>query len=247
MQSTVKVKPRELPIGFKPHLRQAILNTNPDRSAIDPSLPIKWVTRRLLNPRTSERTVKVEPWIIDGERQLRGSIPLWIAQWGNGLGQELAPKYQVGDRLYLLELTTILSISNLVARVEYEDGASFLREITAEDHLKLTNRKDWRKPCNQRFMLKSFARHWVQVTAVRCEHLQDISEEQAIGEGVERRKNGWKCYGKCPEHANGYDQRTSATASFMSLWNSIHSDYPWDNNPIVWVYEFHRAEPTDSD
>ena len=34
--------------------------------------------------------------------------------------------------------------------------------------------------------------------------------------------------------------RTSATASFMSLWNLLNGKrgYGWDENPLVWVYEF---------
>lgn len=35
---------------FKPHSIQAILNTSADRTPIDPSLPIKWQTRRLKKP-----------------------------------------------------------------------------------------------------------------------------------------------------------------------------------------------------
>ena len=50
---------RELPIGFKPELRKAILNTNPDRSPIDPDLPIKWVTRRLVTITCKHPVVKV--------------------------------------------------------------------------------------------------------------------------------------------------------------------------------------------
>lgn len=94
------------------------------------------------------------------------------------------------------------------------------------------------------FMPRASSRITLEVVSVRVERLQDITEEDAIAEGVERHKTGWKCYDYCPDHDRGYDTRTSATASFMSLWNSINRDrgYSWDINPYVWRVEFRRVE-----
>lgn len=87
-------------------------------------------------------------------------------------------------------------------------------------------------------MLKSFARHWVEVTAVHCERLQGISEEQAIGEGIPINQ-------ELPVTINGSEGSamwfgTGAIDLFARLWNSIHDDSPWDTNPFVFVYEFQR-------
>jgi hypothetical protein len=78
---------------------------------------------------------------------------------------------------------------------------------------------------------------------VRVERLQEITEEDAIAEGVERmtdERGGWRCYGSCAAHAKGHDRRTSATASYMSLWDSMNkkSGWVWDSNPWVWVVSF---------
>lgn len=92
------------------------------------------------------------------------------------------------------------------------------------------------------FMPRKASRITLLVKNIRVERLQEISEQDAIAEGVERLEDGWKCYGNCPEHEQGYDRRTSAKASFMSLWNSINGKtYPWDSNPFVWVVEFERV------
>ena len=83
------------------------------------------------------------------------------------------------------------------------------------------------------------ARIWLEVTSVRVERLQDISEEDAITEGIERADNFfgctcWKAYGEpegadvvCPDDPIG---------SFRTLWESTGGD--WDANPWVWAIDF---------
>jgi hypothetical protein len=93
------------------------------------------------------------------------------------------------------------------------------------------------------FMPRSVCRLVLEVTDIRVQRLKDISESDAIAEGVERDGDGWKCYGNCADHATGHDKRTSATASFMSLWDSINAEkHPWDSNPFVWIVSFRRLE-----
>lgn len=93
------------------------------------------------------------------------------------------------------------------------------------------------------FMPRKYSRITLEITDIRFEQLHDISEEDAIAEGVDRTEHGWKCYGDCPEHKTGRIHRTSATASFMSLWDSINgATYPWDGNPWVWVISFKQIE-----
>ncbi len=92
------------------------------------------------------------------------------------------------------------------------------------------------------FMPRWACRIVLEITDIRVERLQEISESDAIGEGVERSGDGWKCYGNCPAHSEGYDKRSSATASYMSLWDSINdATCPWISNPFVWVVEFKKA------
>lgn len=83
-------------------------------------------------------------------------------------------------------------------------------------------------------MPKEAARIWLKVTEVRAEHLQDITEEQAISEGIFIDKYNLDC---------GYDY----VSEFAFLWNSTikKSDldvYGWLANPYVWVIEFERCE-----
>mgnify|MGYP001942693068 CR=1 FL=1 len=90
-------------------------------------------------------------------------------------------------------------------------------------------------------MPKEAARIWLMVEEVRVERLQDISEEDAIAEGVE-----WVDTGSAISH--GYRDYMSRdlddlnyadpTDSFDSLWESINGEESWEKNPWVWVVKF---------
>lgn len=81
-------------------------------------------------------------------------------------------------------------------------------------------------------MPKEAARIFLQVTDVRVERLQEITETQAQAEGC----NSGLLTGAC-----------TARGQFEDLWDSTVkksdlSRYGWDANPWVWVIEFERCE-----
>ncbi|NWA68087.1 hypothetical protein [Pseudomonas reactans] len=75
----------------------------------------------------------------------------------------------------------------------------------------------------------------LEITDVRVERLQDISEDQALAEGITKTQDG----GYHVE--NGKHYFASPVDSFASLWSSVGGD--WDANPWVWVVEFKRVTP----
>lgn len=88
-------------------------------------------------------------------------------------------------------------------------------------------------------MPKEAARIWLNVTDVRVERLQEITEDGAKAEGANF-KNGKNV---------GFEEKMNRTAieRFAEIWNSTikKSDidrYGWDANPYVWVIEFERCE-----
>lgn len=112
-------------------------------------------------------------------------------------------------------------------------------------------------------MPKEAARIWLNVTDVRVERLQDITEEQAKAEGI----RGYSKDGNLYKYAVNddwwidyhikhrkslfgtwwQDMPRNAKDAFSYLWNSTikKSDldtYGWDANPWVWVIEFERIE-----
>jgi len=79
----------------------------------------------------------------------------------------------------------------------------------------------------------------LEISAVRVERLQDISEADAIAEGIEKTPSGmWSLYGQ-----SDVDGTYSPRASFRALWESIYGAGSWEANPWVWVVSFRRITP----
>lgn len=78
----------------------------------------------------------------------------------------------------------------------------------------------------------------LEITNVRVEQLNVISERDAQAEGVAKLQGGfWQHY------QPGWTQhQLSARGSFVTLWKSIYGEESWNSNPWVWVIEFKRLE-----
>lgn len=97
-------------------------------------------------------------------------------------------------------------------------------------------------------MPKKACRIWLQITDIRVERLQSISEDDAKNEGVE----GWieERLKSKPTHYKVYyhdddDDSTyssSAITSFETLWQKINGKNAWNANPWVWVIEFKQIQ-----
>ena len=75
----------------------------------------------------------------------------------------------------------------------------------------------------------------LKVTDVRVQRLQDISEEDAIAEGILEDGAGWCGYKTAT--VTGPWQRHAEDA-YRNLWESINGPGSWDANPWVWAYTF---------
>lgn len=89
-------------------------------------------------------------------------------------------------------------------------------------------------------MPKEAARIWAMVQEIRAERLQDISEEDAIAEGVQEFEDGTfkNYYTKKGLRAEDGVECLLAKGSFQSLWTSINGMDSWDANPWVWVVRY---------
>lgn len=86
----------------------------------------------------------------------------------------------------------------------------------------------------------------LEISDVRVERLQDITEKQALAEGIVgvpfRPDDGWPI---CTGYMVGPDDgktglQTTAVKAFAGLWSSTGGD--WDFNPWVWCVSFRRVE-----
>jgi hypothetical protein len=136
---------------------------------------------------------------------------------------------QVGDRLWVRETWSV---------TRYLDG-----HYDQKDTISYRANNDKPYSCGWRpsiFMPRWASRITLEITNIRVERLQEITEEDAINEGIEIagkiKSSGEKVYKNYLLENNPF---TQARYSFQSLWDSINGKkYPWSSNPFVWVVEF---------
>ena len=84
----------------------------------------------------------------------------------------------------------------------------------------------------------------LEITRVRVERLQDISEADAMAEGIERQEDGlgWKRGPISGDHPNTATRTAFPRLAYHSLWESINGPDSWATNPWVWAIEFKRIK-----
>lgn len=133
----------------------------------------------------------------------------------------------IGDRLWVRE-----TWAHVAGHTEYKaDGFDMSEAIEMGEF------KNWKPSI---FMHRRDSRITLEIINVRVERLQEITEKDAIGEGVEEWDIGigksYKDYGKNFAMLD----KVNARQSFFSLWETINGKGSWDSNPWVWVIEFKK-------
>ena len=124
------------------------------------------------------------------------------------------PYGQPGSKLWIRETHMDLGACFLYRA---NDGAEAERSLVAPG-------QRWRPSIH---MPRIASRITLELTGVRVERLQDISEADALAEGV-RSKHTADCH-------------YSARESYSVLWETINGPGSWDANPWVWVLTFRRV------
>lgn len=162
--------------------------------------------------------------------------------------------YRIGSRLWVRERARVVdagtSNGGRVVRLRYEaDG-------TESDWLPFPQRLG--KPvvgrCIANGVHREGARTFLEVTAVRVERLQDISENDAKAEGIAcLSKDGGRMYKYGMTDRDGLpgaddfgwpwsEWRANARDAFLRLWDSAYGTGAHSLNPWVWVVEFRGVE-----
>lgn len=81
----------------------------------------------------------------------------------------------------------------------------------------------------------------LEVTGVRVERLQAISETDAVAEGIERLPDGGPNRYTVDSADDWSLSAPTAREAFEALWESINNPGSWAANPWVWVVEFRRV------
>lgn len=79
----------------------------------------------------------------------------------------------------------------------------------------------------------------LEITDIRVERLNDISEEDAAAEGC---RPYWDKNNPIWDGKLELRPIKGASDAFQNLWESINGEGSWEANPWVWVIEFKRVE-----
>lgn len=137
------------------------------------------------------------------------------------------PRYHIVEDVYLKEPYAIFYSGN-----DYSPDHLLYRFDKNDPN----NPIKWK---NKLFMPESAARYFIEITNVKVERLQDISERDCMKEGI--KESPWYNLEtfKHPFY-NGIDKIPyySAKDAYKYLINAIDGKDTWDNNPFVFVYDF---------
>jgi len=152
---------------------------------------------------------------------------------GETIQRLMCPKGEVGDRLWVRETWTKVSVP---------DGTTARKLLTLYKASMPAHGIDsyqvkWKPSI---YMPRTASRITIEITGIKVERLQVISEEDAIREGVEKTEFGYKNYDKSYPVAEFMGGGFPATRSFMTLWESINGHGSWNSDPFVWAIEFKR-------
>lgn len=92
---------------------------------------------------------------------------------------------------------------------------------------------------NKMFVAADMMIHQIRITGVRIEHLQDISDEDCLKEGIET-----FYYGNCKFPPDGYtfnggkSHFNAPREAFAHLIDKVSGKGTWERNPYVFVYDF---------
>lgn len=205
---------------------------------------VKTQTRRVVKPQPANAFP-----MKNGDGSLRGdfflSDPIYERVGSSGCR---CPYGQPGDRLWVRETHVIVAAPGLrteervMVTTQFLDGQTRCAELTAQELQKLRGREVWclgdKTPGI--FMFRSQSRITLEIVSVRVERLQDISEADAMAEGIERDAAEFRNYDTKHEVFRWLGGVGAAKLSYASLWESINGPESWALNPWVWVVEFKR-------
>ncbi|HGT5715406.1 hypothetical protein HEM36_020860 [Escherichia coli] len=165
--------------------------------------------------------------------------------YGRAVAAELLAKHcpygQPGDRIWVRETYRVHGKATDVATLVYR--ASVRNSWTEQTHrvpVEVCNKPVSEKWTPSIHMPRWASRILLEITNVRVERLNDISECDARAEGVPPAGS------LLPDHPGTFltpkGDFAMAKVAFQRLWESIYGEESWNANPWVWVIEFKRIQ-----
>lgn len=232
-------KPRDIGMSFKPEMIRAMLDGR------------KVMTRRIILPQplpvTRETLENRHAYPLAGPVMVGDTI--WpLESWCHIVSNKPGPhpewlathlRFAAGDRIWVKETWNKAfaesSTSNgVIYFADYGHRLDLVKEFEPAG--------GWR---STRGMKKAISRLTLLVTAVKVERLNEITDEDALAEGV-RWSDRWQGY-VVPgvEHPNRdfpVLSRPTAREMYAALWDTIHGSGEWLANPYVAAISYDIAK-----
>lgn len=91
---------------------------------------------------------------------------------------------------------------------------------------------------NKMFVKADLMPHQIKITNIEVEHLQDISDEDCLREGIRKWDKGGNPLGPSYDFVNSPNCYATPREAFAALIDKVSGKGTWNSNPMVWVYEF---------
>lgn len=190
------------------------------------------VDKRLNHPLVTE----ISDWCVDD----KGKYYLTIT-YSTGLTEDVYPAYQIGEEVAVAQSYQTLIEQGYLTEGR-KDGWVNEKYITSAGY------------DNKMFVAAEHMPHRIRITDIKVERLQDISEEDAMKEGVFKYDepplhHEMDLYAPWPPSIKPYKHnnenlvyRCSARYAFAYLINKINGTGTWQKNPWVFAYTFELVQ-----
>ncbi|TCK39684.1 hypothetical protein B0G84_5024 [Paraburkholderia sp. BL8N3] len=209
---------KERPILFSGPMVRALLDGS------------KTQTRRVLKNQPPEDVSPItvahyEPTVINWRGEEEPGSVIFGAYSADGEWGSKCPYGEPGDRLWVRETFAHMYRGNAAPEMRRDDDVVYCADGFTPDEYVYGS---WKPSIH---MPRWASRITLEVTRVRVERLQDISDADAEAEGIDFLR-------RVPDA----DETLAPRQLFMCLWDSINESrgLGWNANPWVWVVEFKK-------
>ena len=144
---------------------------------------------------------------------------------------EILPKYELGEVVAIAQ--SYMDVDRFHRKGKNAAYLEYLDSILPE--LKLY--PGW---ANKMFVKADLMPRHIEITGIKVERLQDISDEDCLKEGIIHaytNNDGIKIY-HTPHTKRGYLSTDVAQQAFAFLIDKVSAKGTWESNPFVFAYEF---------
>ena len=195
----------------------------------------KIMTRRLIDPMLKDcATVHKNCWGADWSDEPmslvvdRDTGGIYCKYCGNGVrlhdgGYHYKTKYEVGE---------VVAVAQSYEAAGFDPGYCIEGGQFAQKHA------GWH---NKMFVKPALMSHRIRITGIKCERLQDISDEDCFREGISEswyESTDTTTYGFVDEKKGTAVEFDTPRKAFAALIDKVSGRGTWASNPWVVVYEF---------